>query len=384
MASIRSDTRRDGTQAHRVYFRHHGQQTCITFNDLERAEVFRTTVDRLGADQALALHRIERVPRGASATDDEMTVAQWVRHHIDHLTGVEQYTLDVYERYLRNDIAPVLGAIPLSALTEEDISAWVKWMETTTSPKTGRVITPKTLRNKYGFLSGALGAAVGKHIGANPAAGRRLPRTTGAAVELDDEDSTDMRMLTREEFDRLLAATTEPWRPLMEFLVYSGCRWGETVALKPRHVDRKTGVVRIRQAWKKSSKGYHIGAPKTRRSRRDINVPKHVLDQLDYGHEWLFINRDGGPVRYQGFRRRVWDKAVARAKLDDPQPTPHDLRHTCASWMVAAGVPLTVISRHLGHENIQITADLYTDVDRSSFAAAADAIGPPELDLKEK
>ena len=42
--------------------------------------------------------------------------------------------------------------------------------------------SPKTLRNKYGFLSGALGAAVPKLIPANPCAGRRLPRFTGAAA----------------------------------------------------------------------------------------------------------------------------------------------------------------------------------------------------------
>ena len=79
-------------------------------------------------------------------------------------------------------------------------------------------------------------------------------------------------------------------------------------------------------------------------------------------------------MRYYGFRPRVWDKAVARAGLD-PRPTPHDLRHTCASWMIAAGVPIAVVSRHLGHENIQITVDVYGDVDRASFAAAAAAMG---------
>jgi len=96
-----------------------------------------------------------------------------------------------------------------------------------------------------------------------------------------------------------------------------------------------------------------------------------VLDKLDYGNEWLFINRDGGPVRYQGFRRRVWDKAVTRAELE-PAPTPHDLRHTCASWMLNGGVPSSVVSRHLGHESIKITHDIYGDVDQASAALAAD------------
>ena len=114
----------------------------------------------------------------------------------------------------------------------------------------------------------------------------------------NDEDRADMRMLSRDEFAALLAATTEYWRPLVEFLVASGCRWGEAAALKPSDVDRKAGTVKIRRAWKYNSDGYQIGDPKTRRSKRTINVPAAVLDKVDYSHEWLFVNRDGGPVRY--------------------------------------------------------------------------------------
>jgi integrase len=256
---------------------------------------------------------------------------------------------------VRRDITPFFGELPLTALTPDDIGRWVKQLETTGN-------SPKTIHNKHGFLSGALAKAVPTLIPSNPAAGRRLPRGSG--------DDDEMRMLTREEFAALLEATTEYWRPLLEFIVASGARWGEVVALKPSDVDRATGAVRIRRAWKYSSAGYEIGPPKTKRSRRTIRIPARVLDQLDYSHEWLFVNRDGGPVRYQGFRRRVWDKAVERAQLD-PAPTPHDLRHTCASWMLTGGIPATVVSRHLGHESIKITVDIYGDVDAASAQLAA-------------
>jgi integrase len=101
--------------------------------------------------------------------------------------------------------------------------------------------------------------------------------------------------------------------------------------------------------------------------------PAAILDKLGYSHEGLFTNRDGGPVRYAGSRRRVWDKAVARAKLD-PAPTPHDLRHTCAPWMLNAGVPVPVVSLHLGHESIKVTVDIYGDIDRTSARSAADVM----------
>jgi integrase len=51
------------------------------------------------------------------------------------------------------------------------------------------------------------------------------------------------------------------------------------------------------------------------------------------------------------------------------------LRHTCASWMVLAGVPLPVVQQHLGHESINTTIQLYAHIDRRSMEAAADAIG---------
>lgn len=366
-SSVRERPRRDGTICYSAVYWIDGKQASLPFDDPAAAELFRQAVKVHGAARALEMHGIKPAPRERKA----ITVAQWVRHYIDHLTGVEQYTLDVYERYLANDVGPFLGEIPLAALQEEDIARWVKHLETATRPKTKRVLAPKTIANMHGFLSGALAAAVPRHIPANPAAGRRLPRTTG---ETDDGDGDDIRTLSRDEFDQLLAAGSVPyWQPLLKFMVSSGARWGEIAALKPANVDLTAGTVRIRRAWKYSSKGYQLGPTKTKRSDRKINVAAAVLEQLNYGNEWLFVNSLNRPLRYYSFTN-VWNLAVTKAELN-PRPTPHDLRHTCASWMLAAGVPLTTVSRHLGHENIQITADVYTDVDRTSFAAAATAMG---------
>lgn len=367
MASIRSRARQGGSVAWSVLYVINGRQTSVTFDSEADAEKFKILVDTVGAERAMDAWGIPDTPK-ATAQKSGVTVAGWCAAHITQLTGVGQKSLDDYERYVRLDIRPFFGEMPLALLREEDIAAWVKHLE-------ARGNKPKTIKNKHGFLSAALGRAVGEHLGANPAAGRRLPRGKG--------DDDEMRMLSREEFARLLAAVTEYWRPLVAFLVASGARWGEVVALKPGDVDRASGTVRIRRAWNYSSDGYQIGPVKTRRSRRDIKVPTRILEQLDYSHQWLFVNREQGPVRYAGFRHRVWDKAVARAKLE-PAPTPHDLRHTCASWMLNGGIPPSVVSRHLGHESIQITVDVYGDVDQASAQQAADfmdgALGPADVD----
>ena len=357
MASIRSRTRRDGSTGHAVLYAIDGRQTSITFDTIEAAEQFRDMVDKVGAHRAMLAWEIPDAPK-ATAKRVGITLVAWLEQHVDHLTGCEQKTLDDYGRYIRQ-LREFFGDLPLSALTPDDVGRWVRHLEVDVGN------SPKTIRNKHGFLSSALGKAVPAHIPSNPAAGRRLPRGLG--------DDDEMRMLSRAEFNALIEATTEYWRPLMEFLVVSGCRWGEASALKPGDIDIEAGTVKIRRAWKHSSEGYKIGPPKTRRSRRTIKVPASTLAKLTYAptDDWVFVNRDGGPVRYMGFRRRVWDKAVARAKLDPP-PTPHDLRHTCASWMLTGGVPVTVVSRHLGHESIKITVDVYGDVDEQSAQLAAD------------
>jgi integrase len=359
VASLRIRQRKDGSVYTSVRYRLNGTQSSSSFNDHAEAVAFCNLANQVGPAKAIEVWRTN----AALGAGVGMTVAVWVAHHIDHLTGVEPRTIDDYRRYLRRDIAPTpLGALPLSAVTRDDVARWLHKLAEPS--KAGKKPSAKTIHNKHGFLAGALNAAVtAGQISTNPCAGVRLPR----------DEHTEMVFLSREQFAELLGAVTEYWRPLVEFLVASGARWGEVTALQPADVDRDAGTVRIARAWKHRGGGYRIGPPKTRKSRRTINVPTSVLGKLDYSHEWLFVNRRGTPVRGIGFGRRVWAPAVERAGLD-PAPRIHDLRHTCVSWMIAAGVPLPVIQAHLGHESIETTVGVYGHLDRSSAAAAAEAI----------
>ena len=352
MASLRQMTRKDGTGYVQVLYRLGGKQTSTSFEDLQSAAKFKNLADRFGPAKALEVI-------GADPEMTAMTLGEWLEHHVNHLTGVRKSTLYDYRSYARKDIGPILGDLPLSTLSRDDIAMWMQTMADNGA-------SGKTVANKHGFLSSALNGAVRAGlIPNNPAAGHRLPTS----------ERRDMVCLTRRDFARLLESVTEPWRPLVEFLVASGCRWGEATALKPADINRETGTVRITRAWKRTYDrgGYELGPPKTKRSVRTINVPTTVLDKLDYTGEWVFTNRAGRPVRHNGFHDRVWKPAVVRAKLD-PKPRIHDLRHTCATWLVLAGVPLPVVQAHLGHESINTTISLYSHIDRRSGEAAAAVI----------
>lgn len=78
-----------------------------------------------------------------------------------------------------------------------------------------------------------------------------------------------MVFLTREEFQILKAAFSGHYQPLVEFLVVSGCRASEALALKPSDVDREKSTVRIVRAWKRAGSGYELGPPKTKKVGSD-------------------------------------------------------------------------------------------------------------------
>ena len=73
---------------------------------------------------------------------------------------------------------------------------------------------------------------------------------------------------------------------------------------------------------------------------------------------WVFPNEDGTPIFYTNFLRRVWHKVQDIAKVR--RRTPHDLRHSWASHMLAVGADLAYVSNQLGHANPSITLRIYS------------------------
>jgi integrase len=368
MAWVKPRKRKNGSVYFCVYFRELNHQTgkkaqtSLSWDNFEDADQCRQLIDQLGPEKAREILRIVQTPGSVQ------TVRQFLLKHIDHLTGVEQGTLARYRAYVRNDVGPALGEIPLTALSRDDVSRWIAKM-------TADGASGKTVANKHGFLAGALNVGVrAGELKSNPCEGMRLPRW----------DREDMTFLEAAEFHLLLSSVTEYWRPLVQFLVASGARWSEATALKPGDIDRRGGTVRIRRAWKTGAGGYQLGVPKTKKSVRTINVPTDVLAQLDYSGEWVFTNSGrnstgdpNGPARIHSFNPNVWVPAVKRAQAAGltKRPRVHDLRHTCASWLIQSGRPLPAIQAQLGHESIQTTVGVYGHLDRSSGRDNADVIG---------
>lgn len=352
MASIQARTLTDGSTTYRVLWRHQGRQRSLTFTDPASAEAFRSDVEHHGPDEAL------RIIDVIDARDRDVTLTEWLTVHVASLTGIRSGTRYRYERFIANDFADI-ATMPLAAITETTVGRWVAGME-------ARHLSGKTIQIKHAFLSGALKAAVraGK-IDRNPCENRRLPRTV----------PQEMVFLTRDEFTQVHTAINQPMlADLAMWLVSTGMRFGEATALAPDDVDLDAATARITKAWKHTGAyNRELGPPKSRRSVRTINLPAQALEiaARHNGGEFLFTNHAGNPITTQTFYNYAWRDA-RKVLLDGhghgKRPRVHDLRHTCASWMITAGIPLVVVSRHLGHEDITTTANTYGHIDRTSGA----------------
>ncbi|ORB23366.1 tyrosine-type recombinase/integrase [Mycolicibacterium monacense] len=172
-------TRKDGTGYVQVLYRLDGRQTSMSFEDLKSATKFKKLADRFGPAKALEV----------IGTDPElstMTVGEWLEHHITHLTGVRKSTLYDYRSYAQKDIGPVLGGLPLAALSRDDVASWMQTLA-------DKGASGKTIANKHGFLSSALNAAVrAGRIPSNPASGHRLPTSERREMVCLSRGDSDM------------------------------------------------------------------------------------------------------------------------------------------------------------------------------------------------
>ena len=360
MASIRERVARDGTVTHTVLFRHDGKQRSKPFDTARGAKKFAGLVDKLGADEALTIYDLR-----TDATADVAILADWARTYIENLTGVTAGTRKRYELMVAKQM-PNLAPLPLDAVTPAAISKWVNGMS-----REG--LAGKTIANRHGFLSGVMKAAVrAGHVPANPCDGTRIPKT----------ERGEMVFLTGQEFATFLAHVRPDSQDLVSILPATGLRWGEATALQARDIDIEHATLTVSRAWKwTDSKDHVLGPPKTQRSRRTIALPRQAVEVLERrieglaSEDFIFTNSAGRPWRGPRFHTAVWQPAARAAQATlGKKPRIHDMRHTCASWMIRAGVSLPVIQRHLGHESITTTVDRYGHLEPAQLALAAAAL----------
>lgn len=366
MASIGARRNADGTMRWRVQYRINGAVTQKSFLHESGAVEFKRLIDTFGPEAAVKI--VDARNSGAAKTP---TLREWVDHYLDPasglLTGVEPATRTGYRQAAERSFLALLGDLPVDAIQKADVGRWVAWQESQPSRWRQGTVSAKTVRNYHAILSAAMQAAVqAKLRDENPAYKTRMSRGV----------KREAVFLSPTEFATLLHFIPERYERFVLFLAGTGCRWGEATAVKWGDLRLKADppTVRIERAWKKGVGGVPVlKHPKSAKSRRTISLFPDLTAAMGVpgpADELVFLGRTGNHMWHKSFRQAVWlpsvrkamDPVLCEAEGLEPlrvAPNIHDLRHSHASWLIAAGAPLPYVQARLGHESINTTVGVY-------------------------
>lgn len=182
----------------------------------------------------------------------------------------------------------------------------------------------------------------------------------------------------REELDKFLTeASTDRLFPMWRPAAWTGMRRGEVCGLVWRDVDLEAGTITVQRA-RVIVKGSDVreSTPKSADGRRQVELDQDTWAAVEAwkerqkreaeewpgqwpAHDLVFAYQDG-TAYHPDFLSRAFHSQVKKAKL--PEIRLHDLRHTHASILLAAGTPIKVVSERLGHSTPEFTMKVYQHV----------------------
>jgi integrase len=262
-----------------------------------------------------------------------------------------------YDSIWRAHLHDRWARIQLGRINRVDTQAWVQELIDEDDE-----LAPATVRKIVYVAASCFQAAVDADlVDRNPFRRVRLP-------ELDDAEA---RFLLPEEAlaveEHMLQAHYDDerkrtwWQLTVPFTMDTGLRLGELFGVRVRDLDLLRGVVNVRQIVTIPGGRISMGPPKTRAGIRTVptltdevieRLSRHVYDRKLGPDDPVFQSIRCSITDPHNWRARVWASAVEGAKLDDPQPTPHSMRHGAVALWIASGVTDPYkLARWLGHRS---------------------------------
>lgn len=339
-----------GASLYRVRYRtpDHRSTQRRGFRTKRDAELFAATVEVAKASGEYIAPSLGRVTVGELA-------AAWLARK-RQASAPSHYRM--LESAWRMHVSPRWGKVAVGDVDLLNIETWIGSMSAKGAGAT-------TVLRAHGVLSGILADAVkAKRLAVNPAKGvENLPRKTGKRRVY----------LSADDVHRLADASGQH-RALVLVLAYCGVRWGEAVALRVRDVEFLRRRLSVSENAVQLGVNHAVGPTKGRKAR-SVPVPAFVLDELSMQcqgkavADLVFPGPDGRYLPRPKSSAGWFAAAVTKAKVQ--KVTPHDLRHTCASLAVSAGVNVLALQRMLGHTSAKITLDTYADLFDDDLDAVA-------------
>ncbi len=264
-------------------------------------------------------------------------------------------TRSTSRRVLDNAILPTFSGRRIGEIDRAEVKAWVAEM-------LGQGSAPKTVRNRVAIVKSIFDEAIeGRALRDNPAAGIRIPRAR----------ASEPHFLTAEQVEALAEAIEPPYAFLVRFAAYSGLRPAEVAGVRVRRLDLLAGRVDVVETLTTVA-GSVVSGPTKTSARRTVTVPRFLCEEACEYFGWLesklgrklkpddlvFRSPSGSPLNTDNWRRRVMVPALERVGLP-VEVRFYDLRHSCASLMIALGAHPRLVMERLGHSDISTTMNVY-------------------------
>ncbi len=324
-------------------------ETSISFSRIIRAL---TTFTTMGTSK---LQKLRESGRTAEAPTTTSTSTNWYQKFTDYLRSechLASNTVEAYGRDLRR-LLGWLGNSPVNHLKLGDLSEFIQSLQTEklAPSSVSRMIVSTRMFFKYLQLEGVIRDNPSELL-ATQKMWQRIPQVlTPAAV--------DRFLAAPKNYDGLGIRD----RAILELLYATGCRVSEVsdLLLANVHLDEAFCLVQG-----KGSKQRMV--PLGRRAIECITIylqqqrPRLAVASQPDQTPWLLLSKSGKRLR----REAIWElvKRYALRTDIDPNISPHTLRHSFATHMLAGGADLRQIQEMLGHASIQ-TTQIYTQVESS-------------------
>lgn len=316
---------------------------------------------------------LANVQRGLPVLDERTTVGEFLTQWLTAIrTRLRPKTYRSYEQIVRLHLIPVIGTLPLVKLQPQHVQQLV-------SSRLQRGLSARTADYCRIVLRVALNDAVKWGI---------IARNVAALADPPQRDPVQHRAWSVDEARRFLAAVRgDRLEALYTVALALGLRQGELLGLTWDNVDLEHGLLRVTQQLQWIEGKPVLLPPKSAASRRVLRLPevlrsalrRHRVRQHEerlaagpawVGNQWnlVFTTARGTPLDPKKVRSqfRAW---CVRAGVRPIRF--HDLRHTCATLLLAQDIPPRVVQELLGHAQVSLTLETYTAVLPRHLEAAA-------------
>jgi integrase len=289
---------------------------------------------------------------------------------------IKRSTRESYLYLMKKHVEPEFGSWRLTDITYSDLKAWIYRKLGTHSKNTVRLMVA-SLRSLM------LEALKDGHIDTSPVhdLGRFL-RAGEVKEKMDPFTLDELHAVERICGDRFPG-----YYGFLLLMSRTGMRIGEATAVQWRDIDERSMQIIIRRNIPHHRE---TSTPKTPSSERRIDMSLELAAELlrlrterktellkagrkFRAEEWIFRTETGAPIQYNNFVNRIWNRCQDLVQVR--RRSPHNLRHTWASQMLAAGADPAYVAQQLGHANVATLLRVY-----AHFVPGSKRVGAEILD----